>query len=309
MKFEEIENIIRIIQNGNSENYYINNKGLSSLGAVIFYPKKAEESRSQKIKELLKETFNEEEYKIILQSLRKYHFTSYYTGDEIINFQIDLLKKNGIVPKRILEPSAGNGAYVQRLKKEFPEAKIVALEPDLLSYKILSLNNQKNKNVECINSSFEEYYYENSPKEKFDLVISNIPFGDFSISKSFKHEYLTEKEKNVNVFFNKYCNEILNEKGFSFILTSKNFLDKGSYQDVRESIISKADLINAFRFNNELFKNEKTKVVSDLIIYQRNENKKIENISQEEKYFINTVNVEIEENIFPIFQICKQPMN
>lgn len=309
MKFEEIEYIIRIIQNGNSDNYYINNKGLASLGAVIFYPKKEEESRSQKIKELLKETFNEEEYKIILQSLRKYHFTSYYTGDEIINFQIDLLKKNGIVPKRILEPSAGNGAYVQKLKKAFPEAQIIALEPDLLSYKILSLNNQKNKNVECINSSFEEYYFENSNKEKFDLVISNIPFGDFSISKAFKHDYLTEKEKNVNVFFNKYCNEILNEQGFSFILTSKNFLDKSSYQDIRESIISKADLINAFRFNNELFKNEKTKVVSDLIIYQRNENKNIENLSQEEKYFINTINVEIEENIFQINQFFHEKMN
>lgn len=306
MKFEIVEKIINIIKEGNPENHYINNKGLSELGGIIFYPKKQDEIKSSRIIELFKQSFSNQEYKDILQSLRKYHFTSYYTSDAIIEFQINLLKKNNISPKTILEPSAGNGAYVQKLKKAFPDSKIIALEPDALSFKILSLNNKSNTNVTCLNTTFEDFYLENKEKTKFDLVISNIPFGDFSISNSFKHDYLNDKEKNVNIYFNRYCPELLNENGYSFILTSKNFIDKPSYEDIRENILTKNDLINVFRFNNELFKDEKTKVVSDILIYRRNENKTPGDLSENEKLFCKTVEIEIENNFFPLNQFLHE---
>ena len=156
MKKDELEAILGAIDNNNPNNYYINNGGLSQLGAILFYPKDSQREQQKDILELLEERYPDT-YKDILRTLKLYHFTSYYTPEEVINHQINILKNNKITPKKILEPSAGNGAYVQELKHAFPDAEIIALEPDILSFHILNTNNAHFDNVTCLNMTFEDY--------------------------------------------------------------------------------------------------------------------------------------------------------
>ncbi len=285
MKSEQLQKILSTIDQGNPNNFYINNSGLALLGAIIFYPKPKQKEQRELILKTLKDA-HPNSFKDILASLQKYHLTSYYTPKEIIDYQINILVQNGIKPKTILEPSAGNGAYVQELKKAFPNAKITALEPDLLSYAILEANNLNNEQVTTLNQTFEDYYLKEKDKQKFDLVLSNIPFGAIQINLPFKHEYLHDnKLKYVNNYFNVFAPDLTSLGGICCILTSKTFADRQTYASFRNQVLQNNNLILANRFNNSLFKNEKTKVVSDLFIYQKVNYK--EKLSQTEQDFIN----------------------
>ena len=298
MKKDELEAILGAIDNNNPNNYYINNGGLSQLGAILFYPKDSQREQQKDILELLEERYPDT-YKDILRTLKLYHFTSYYTPEEVINHQINILKNNKITPKKILEPSAGNGAYVQELKHAFPDAEIIALEPDILSFHILNTNNAHFDNVTCLNMTFEDYFKEHRKEKDFDLVISNIPFGQFTISKPFKHPYLeSNREKNVNLYFNKYAPELLKHNGYSFILTSKGFMDNAINSDIRRDILMRNDLISAVRFNNDLFKKEKTSVTTDLILYRHNDRK--ESLSDIEQSMIHTGIIELDGQELPL---------
>jgi len=57
MKSDVLLQILGLVKAYNPENHYINNKGLSSLGALLFYPKAHEIEESNKIKEILKRFF------------------------------------------------------------------------------------------------------------------------------------------------------------------------------------------------------------------------------------------------------------
>jgi len=297
MTLNQISLIIETLKKGNPDNFFINNKGLAALGALLFYPKPNQKELSDRIKKLINSEFPIDS-ELIFESLRRYHFSSYYTPNDIIDLQISLFKANKISPKTILEPSAGNGYYVKRLAQAYPKAKIVALEPDKLSYMILEANFKKNAQITTLNTTFEDYLHQHQKQKdkKFDLVISNVPFGSFNIKNSFHHELLSNDQKNINTFFNSKAQELTNQNGITAILTSKGFMDKINYAPIRQEVLKHNNLITALRFNNTLFKDEKTKVVSDLIIYQKNENKKT--IRQNELDFINSSPIKIENHDF-----------
>lgn len=286
MKPEQLEQILRIVRDDNPENFFINNPGLAEMGALLFYPKDSQKERGLQLLNKLKDALPNT-YRDVLSSLQKYHLTSYYTPKQVIDYQIRMLKVNGFEPATILDPSSGNGAYVQELKAAFPNAKITALEPDLLSHSILAANNRNNPNVETINSTFEDFFLLNREKKEFDLVMTNIPFGDIPINSGHKHEYIQDdKLKNVGNYFNFYAPEITSIGGITSILTSKNFIDRSTYSHFRDAIVQNNNLITANRFNNTLFKSEGTKVVTDLLVYQKARNK--DRLSSAEKDFIET---------------------
>lgn len=291
MRTQELSMILEAIKSGNPKNLYINNGGLAQLGEHLFYPKKGREEQQKELINILKNSFPET-YGTFLESLKKYHLTSYYTPKSIVEYKISLLKSASFEPTTILEPSAGNGAYVQILKSAFPKASIVALEPDLLSYEILKNNNLQSTNVTVLNTTFESYYLEHKDKTFFDLVISNIPFGDIPIENAFEHDYITNPVlKNVGNYFNMYAPEMCSMGGVTALLISSAFNERSIYSGLRESILMKNDLILANRFNNALFNEEKTKVVSDLLLYQRVWNKS--GLTPSEKLFADSISIDL----------------
>lgn len=291
MRTQELSMILEAIKSGNPRNLYINNGGLAQLGELLFYPKKGREELQKELLLILKNSFPKT-YGTFLESLKKYHLTSYYTPKSIIEYKISLLKSAGFDPKTILEPSAGNGAYVQILKQAFPKASIVALEPDLLSYEILKNNNLQSENVTVLNTTFEAYYLEHQNKTFYDLVISNIPFGDIPIENAFEHNYIIDPVlKNVGNYFNAFAPEMCSIGGVTALLISSAFNEKSIYNGLRESILMKNDLILANRFNNMLFKQERTKVVSDLMLYQRKRDKS--ELTTNERLFADTISIDL----------------
>ena len=66
---------------------------------------------------------NDNEYKLYYNSLKSSILTAFYTPPEVVQVLSDILNNSGVTPDRFIEPSAGNGAFVDAFKKSFPNAE------------------------------------------------------------------------------------------------------------------------------------------------------------------------------------------
>ena len=215
---------------------------------------------------------NESEYKQLMDSLKQSVLTAFYTPSAITEALADVLKEHHIIPEKVLEPSAGIGAFVDSVLDNNPKADIMAFEKDLLTGKILRHLHPEQKvrieGFEKIEKPFNDY---------FDLAISNIPFGDVAV---FDPSYTAMKGMRAlvtrrihNYFFVKALDTV-RDGGLVAFITSQGVLNAKNNSAARFMMLYHADLVSAIRLPNNLFtENANTEVGSDLIILQKNSQK------------------------------------
>lgn len=215
---------------------------------------------------------NESEYKQLMDSLKQSVLTAFYTPSAVTEALTDVLKEHQIIPEKVLEPSAGIGAFVDSVLDNNPKADIMAFEKDLLTGKILRHLHPEQKvrieGFEKIEKPFNDY---------FDLAISNIPFGDVAV---FDPSYTAMKGMRAlvtrrihNYFFVKALDTV-RDGGLVAFITSQGVLNTKNNSAARFMMIYHADLVSAIRLPNNLFtENANTEVGSDLIILQKNTQK------------------------------------
>ena len=69
---------------------------------------------------------DETEYKRYVDAMKQSVLTAFYTPPEITGTIADVLHEHGIRPDRVLEPSAGVGAFVDAVLDNKPDADILA---------------------------------------------------------------------------------------------------------------------------------------------------------------------------------------
>ena len=215
---------------------------------------------------------NESEYKQLMDSLKQSVLTAFYTPSAVTEALTDVLKEHHIIPEKVLEPSAGIGAFVDSVLDNNPKADIMAFEKDLLTGKILRHLHPEQKvrieGFEKIEKPFNDY---------FDLAISNIPFGDVAV---FDPSYTAMKGMKAlvtrrihNYFFVKALDTV-RDGGLVAFITSQGVLNAKNNSAARFMMLYHADLVSAIRLPNNLFtENANTEVGSDLIILQKNSQK------------------------------------
>lgn len=215
---------------------------------------------------------NESEYKQLMDSLKQSVLTAFYTPSAITEALTDVLKEHQVIPEKVLEPSAGIGAFVDSVLDNNPKADIMAFEKDLLTGKILRHLHPEQKvrieGFEKIEKPFNDY---------FDLAISNIPFGDVAV---FDPSYTAMKGMKAlvtrrihNYFFVKALDTV-RDGGLVAFITSQGVLNAKNNSAARFMMLYHADLVSAIRLPNNLFtENANTEVGSDLIILQKNSQK------------------------------------
>lgn len=227
----------------------------------------------------LKELLTDKDYEMARASTLNAH----YTPNEIINEMYSAIKnfgyKNSI---KILEPSCGIGNFIGNLPTELLNSKVTGIELDSITGRIASklYPNAKIK----INGFEKELLQENS----FDLVVGNVPFGEYSIyDKTYnKNNYLVH-----DYFINKSI-ELTKPNGIVAVITSKGTLDKKD-DNFRRKISKKAELIGAIRLPNIAFKKlAGTEVTSDILFFQ-----KLEQEREEVPDWVNTIEVKYENRI------------
>ena len=223
---------------------------------------------------------DETEYKRYVDSLKASVLTAFYTPQAITDTIVDVLHDKKVRPKLVLEPSAGMGAFIAPVLSDNPQAEVMAFEKDLLTGKMLGhLYPQQKIRTE----GFEKI--EKPFLNRFDLAISNIPFGDIAV---FDPEYTNGSvfkkiaAKKVHTYFFLKGLDAVRDGGIVAFITSQGVLDTESNGGTRYMMMRKADLVSAIRLPNNLFTdNANTEVGCDLIILQKNEGK--EELSEEDK--------------------------
>ena len=229
---------------------------------------------------------NDKEFAAYMDSLKASVLTAFYTPEPVIDAIADSLKTNGIEVKSLLEPSAGQGAFVDSFLQRYPGAETLAFEKDLLTGKILAALHPsistEIKGFEKIDPDFEGY---------FDVAASNIPFGDFAVADP---RYATSKEIAYrqstraihNYFFLKALDSV-HEGGIVAFITSQGVMNAAS-PFVRMELMRRSDLVGAVRLPNNTFSdNAGTDTGSDLIILQKHTGKKA--LSADEEFFIQSI--------------------
>ena len=115
-------------------------------------------------------------YKQYVDSLKSSVLTAFYTPPTITEALSDVLDDYNVRPRRLLEPAAGHGAFVEAFTRKNADADVMAFEKDLLTGKILAHlypdKNVRTEGFERIEKPFNDY---------FDAAVSNIPFGDVAV--------------------------------------------------------------------------------------------------------------------------------
>lgn len=211
-------------------------------------------SWANEYKELIS-VLSPEEYKAAREST----LTAFYTPQEVVKACYDIAENLGFKQGNILEPSCGIGNFIGMKPKSMTDSKVYGIELDSVSAAIAQ---QLYQTASIVNNGYEKV---DLPDNFYDLVTTNVPFGDFKVSdkKYDKHNPLIH-----DYFFMKSLDKV-RTGGIMILITSKGTMDKEN-SNIRRYIAQRADLLGAIRLPNDTFKgNAGTEVVSDILVLQK----------------------------------------
>lgn len=202
----------------------------------------------------LKSLLTENEY----ISARESTLNAHYTSPVIINSIYERIVDMGFIKGNVLEPAMGVGNFFSLLPDSMKDSKLYGVELDSVSGRIAK---QLYPNAKISVTGFEKVNHSN---DFFDLIITNVPFGQYKVSDKIydKNNFLVH-----DYFFAKSIDK-LRPGGIMAAITSKGTLDKKS-SDVRKYLAQRAELIGAVRLPNNAFQNAGTKVTSDIIFLKK----------------------------------------
>ena len=196
-----------------------------------------------------------EEYRAAMEST----LTAFYTPPVVIKGMYEALERLGFSEGSILEPSCGTGNFFGLLPDTMAGSKLHGVEIDPLTGKIAKQLYQK---ASIAVQGFEETKL---PDDHFDVVIGNVPFGDFKVNDS---RYNAQKFLIHDYFFAKALDKVRTGGVVAFI-TSKGTMDKAS-PEIRKYIAQRAELLGAIRLPDNTFRaNAGTEVTSDILFLQK----------------------------------------
>ena len=229
---------------------------------------------------------SDNEYKRYIDSLKSSVLTAFYTPSAVTEALADVLDDYNVRPRRLLEPSAGHGAFVEAFLRKNADADVMAFEKDLLTGKILAHlypdKKVRAEGFERIEKPFDGY---------FDAAVSNIPFGDVAVfDPTFSASESVGRRNAVkaihNYFFLKGLDAV-RDGGIVAFITSQGVMNSPRNEAVRLEMLREAHLVSAIRLPNNLFTDYAgTEVGSDLVVLQKDTRK--EGLTEDEKLFTQT---------------------
>ena len=225
--------------------------GWGGLSAVF-----QEKDKNYKV---LQSLLTDEEY----ESARSSTTTAFYTPPEITASVWDMIEKLGFQGGSILEPSAGIGNFFALMPESISNtSQLRGVELDTVSGSILKLlYPDANINI----SGFEK---QRIPNNSMDLVVSNVPFGNFKVYDSNHKDISTQFD--IHDYFIAKSIRTLKAGGIGVFITTSSTLDKSTA--LRNWAINNGntDFIDAVRLNTDTFKNDAgTEATSDIIIVRK----------------------------------------
>lgn len=228
-------------------------------------------------------------YRKLTDSLKASVLTAFYTPQFLVDAVARQIRaaftEYGLPMRSLLEPSAGIGGF---LPAALPDTRRYAFEKDCISGLILSLLHD---DTTTVIDGFETIGGQDFGHTTFDVIASNIPFGDFRVFDAdlWKKGGIYERStKTIHTYFFVKAMEQLAEGGLLAFVTSRGVADTPGNKFVREYLVGHADLISAIRLPDALFlPTSGIEVGSDLLVFQKHTGKAA--LSLREKMFLQSV--------------------
>ena len=163
----------------------------------------------------------------------------------------------------VLEPSMGIGNFFGSMPAPMQRSKLYGVELDSISGRIAK---QLYQNANISITGFENTTY---PDNFFDVVVGNVPFGDYKV---FDPKYNKYNFRIHDYFLAKALDQV-RPGGMVAVITTKGTLDKAN-PTIRKYLAERAELVGAIRLPNTAFKdNAGTEVTADILFLQKRERK------------------------------------
>ena len=229
----------------------------------------------------LKSLVSKSEYSTMKQS----SLTAYYTDPMIIRQIWQKLLDDGFEGGRILDPSMGTGNFFAAMPRSIREkSELYGVELDSVTGAIAK---QLHPNTHIEVRGFEEVPYQNN---SFDLVLTNVPFGNFRIAdKNYDKPYM------IHDYFVKHSLDLVRDGGQVSIISSIGTMDKRT-DNVLQEIKSNTHFLGGVRLPDTAFKKiAGTRVTTDLLFFQKDQAK---NLNEDELVFSGSISFEEDKRVW-----------
>ncbi len=226
----------------------------------VFDEKNVEHAKEfQELEELL----TPEEYDAAKASTPNAH----YTSPTVVKFMLEVLRQMGFIGGKILDPAIGIGNFFfGGLRDLLGASKITGIELDSITSRIA---HQLLPNADIRNMGFESAPLKDG---YFDLVLTNVPFGNYTIRElvDLNSPYAKEAFSIHNFFLAKAAAK-LRKGGIIATVISRHFMDAMERPNIRDYLHHAGlDLVAAVRLPDNAFsRNANTRVVTDIVFLKK----------------------------------------
>lgn len=205
----------------------------------------------------------------VFESIKKAALTSYYTPLPIAGTMNEYLSLAGYKGGgSMLDPSIGNGVFEGTMPKDMQQrTQIYGVELDWLTAQIA-------KNL-YPDAHIQQSGYQEAElcKDAFDVVESNIPFGDIKVyDPTWRHDSSPAKKAaqgKIHTYFALKMMENAKPGGLVTIMTSNSIMDTPGNGIIRDALLEQGEFLGAVRLPDNTFKGAGTRVVTDVIFMRK----------------------------------------
>ena len=211
----------------------------------------------------LRELLSPDEY----AAARESTLTSFYTPSEVTDGVYQALEQFGFEGGNVLEPSMGVGNFFSKMPENIRQnSRLYGVELDSISGRIAQ---QLYPNERIQVKGFEQTNFNNN---SFDVVIGNIPFGDYKVTDR-NYDKLNFK---IHDYFAAKSVDKVKPGGVVALVTSKFTMDKKN-EKARRYLAERCDLLGAVRLPNTAFKQSAgTEVTTDILFLKKRDTLTVE---------------------------------
>ncbi|MGB7745841.1 MAG: DEAD/DEAH box helicase [Verrucomicrobiia bacterium] len=194
------------------------------------------------------------------RSARATTLNAHYTAPVVIQAMYQAAQRFGFQGGNILEPACGIGHFIGLMPDGMlRRSAITGIEIDPLTARIAK--------ALYPDADIREQPFEKSKltDEAYDLAISNVPFGDYTVHDPRWNDY----KFSIHDYFFAAALDKVRPGGLLMFVTSRHTLDKLD-STLRETLSGKTEFLGAIRLPNTAFKkNAGTEVTTDIVMLRK----------------------------------------
>jgi N12 class adenine-specific DNA methylase len=207
-----------------------------------------------------RETLRGEIFMEEYEDARKTILNAHYTSPVVIRAMYQAAQRFGFQDGQVLEPACGIGHFIGLMPEEMLRSStITGVEIDPLTARIAK--------ALYPDADIREQPFEKSKLADgyFDLAISNVPFGDYTV-----HDPRWNKYKfSIHDYFFAAALDKVRPGGLVSFITTHSTMDKLD-STLRELLGTRTELLGAIRLPNDAFKkNAGTEVTTDIVMLRK----------------------------------------